>query len=316
MTISQTKTRTILFSDHSYRTTEIFTQLRDLMPDADLRLYPEIGNAAEIDYAIVWQPQPGSLQNLPNLKAIFSIGAGVDGILRDDTIPNVPLIRNSDDSLAHDVSGYVVYEVLRLHRSFAAFETQQPQKSWKRFQPPAPHERRIGLMGVGKMAAPAIHALTALGFAVQGWSRTPKIIPGVQSFAGTAQFHAFLQQTDILVNLLPLTPETTGILNRALFAQLPQGAMLINTARGAHMVEEDLLAALDSGQLSHAALDVFVTEPLPADNPLWLHPKISITPHVAAITRYDALCRHVIQHITAFENGEPLQDIVDRVSGY
>lgn len=306
----------ILFCDDSYRSDKIFSLLQENMPGIDLRKHPQTGSGQDIDYAIILRPHPGCLQNLPNLKLVFTIGAGVDGIIHDTTLPDVPIIRNTDPHLAHGIRDYVVHHVLRYHRFFDIYQRQQHDATWKQYPQLPQATRSIGIMGAGKMAMPAILALQALGFNVRCWSRTVKDIPGVTTFHGKDQLPEFLSGTEMLVNILPLTDETRGILNAELFAQLPQNAFVINVGRGAHVVDNDLLAALDSNHLKAATLDAFVIEPLAQDHPFWSHPKITITPHIASLTDYANISKNIARVIDAFERDGTLPQTVDRKKQY
>src|SRR5215472_6648171 len=235
----------------------------------------------QIDYALSFRPPPGLLKSLPNLKAVFSLGAGVDGFLIDSDYPReVPLVRFVDDSLSREMATYVVLHTLMFHRNQRALDEAQRKGVWlQSMLPRRTEETRIGVLGMGEMGTLCAERLRDLAFAVSGWSRTRKHIEGIKSFAGNDEFGAFLAQSDILICLLPLTRATQGILNAKTFAQLRRGAFLINAARGGHQNERDIVAAIDSGQLAGAALDVFETEPLPDSSPLWKHPKITLTPH-------------------------------------
>jgi glyoxylate/hydroxypyruvate reductase len=257
--------------------------LTSLMPDLDFRVWPEVGDPAEIDVALVWKPPRGELRRYPNLKAILLLGAGVDAMIADDSLPmDVPMARMVDPSLTRGMTEYVLLAVLRHHRLFDHYARVQREGRWDYIFPPQASERRVGVMGLGVLGADAARTLAAYGFPVAGWSRTPKELAGIECFAGEAGFGPFLARTDILVCLVPLTPATAGILNAETFARLPKGAVVINVGRGGHLVEEDLIPALDSGQLAGATLDVFREEPLPPEHPFWRHPKILVTPHVAS----------------------------------
>lgn len=306
----------LLFSDASYRSDKLFSLLQERMPDADLRKFPDIGNPEDIEYAIIWRPEPGSLQHLPNLKAIFATSAGVDALIHDTTLPHVPIVRNTDPALAHGVAEYVLYHVLRLHRYFDRYEQQQTTHSWQQHPQNDPRKSVVGIMGLGEVGSAVAQVLHKMHFTVRGWSRTEKHLEGIETFAGPEQFETFLSTCRVLVNVLPLTDATAGILNTALFQKLLKGAHVINVGRGGHMVEADILAALDSGQLSGATLDVFATEPLPEDSPLWSHPQITITPHIASLTNYDNIVRNIEQQIECFEAGQPLQHVVNRERQY
>lgn len=306
----------ILFSDNSYNRDKIFALLQTNMPGVDLRLYPNTGNAEEIDYAIMFRPEPGSLQQLPNLKVIFMTSAGVDAIMHDDTLPNVPIIRNMDTHLSNGICEYVVYHVLHYHRFFYKYQAQQAEKIWKQYPQFNAGERCVGIMGLGEMALPAARALVALGFDVRSWTNSPKQEDGVTSFYGQDQQAEFLSSCDILVNLLPLTDNTRGILNKALFEKLPKGAFVINAARGAHLNEQDVIDALDSGHLAGATLDVFPTEPLPEASPLWSHNGIKITPHIASLTNYKNIGANILKMIADIESGKTLPSSIDRTRQY
>lgn len=268
---------------------------------------------AAIDYALSFHPPTGLLKTLPNLKAVFSLGAGVDGFLCDPDYPKaVPLVRFVDRTLTAEMAQYVLMHILIRHRMQRFFDEAQRRGQWRQMMLDRPTElTRVGFLGLGEMGAFAAARTAELGFPVSGWSRTRKTLPGVTSFAGEAQFAAFLGQADILVCLLSLTRQTRGILSARAFAAMPEGGFVINAARGAHLVERDLIAALDSGHLSGAALDVFAEEPLPAASPLWQHPKVTVTPHVAAISQPAVVAKFVLDGIAAFERGERPDNIVD-----
>jgi glyoxylate/hydroxypyruvate reductase A len=272
----------------------------------------------EISYVLSFRPPPGLLKSLPSLKAVFSLGAGVDGFLADPEYPKgVPLVRFVDDTLSREMATYVVLHVLMFHRNQRALDQAQSQSVWAQSMlPRRTEETRVGILGLGEIGTICAERLRELGFLMSGWSRTRKHVDGVKSFAGEAEFAAFLGQCDILVCLLPLTPETRGILSAKTFALMPRGAFIINAARGGHQVEADIVAAVNSGQLAGATLDVFETEPLPESSPLWKHPKITVTPHIAAISDPAASARMVIDGIKRFERGEKPGNIVDLSRGY
>lgn len=286
------------------------------VPELDFRIWPEVGNPAEIDIALVWQPPPGELARYANLRAILSLGAGIDGLLAQPSLPDVPIARMVDPSLTRTMTEYVVLATLRHHRQFDHFEREQRAARWSYAFPPQAAERRIGVMGLGVLGSAAAASLAAQGFPVAGWSRELRQLAGIETFAGRAGLAAFLARTDILVCLLPLTRETAGILNAATFAGLPPGAFVINVARGAHLVEADLIAALDSGQLAGATLDVFRDEPLPPENPVWHHPLVLITPHVASYASTRTAAEGVAENIRRARAGEELLHQVDRARGY
>ena len=286
------------------------------LPGLEVRIWPAVGDPALIETALVWRPPPGELARYPNLKAILSLGAGIEGLIADPTLPDVPVARMVDPSLARTMTEYILLAVLRHHREFDRFERAQRERAWAYRFPPQAADRRVGIMGLGELGATAARALAAHGFAVLGWSRTPKALSGVTSYAGRSELQTFLHQADILVCLLPLTAETRGILDAETFASLPHGAYLINVARGAHLVEADLLAALEGGHLGGATLDVFHTEPLPPESPLWSHPLVLITPHVASYSLPATAAEGVVENIRRALAGQPLRHQVDRARGY
>jgi len=306
----------LLFKSGSTRTQWWLEEFKTQAPDLEVRVWPEVGNTAEIDFALVWLPEPGELKRYPNLKAIFSLGAGVDHLFRDPDLPKLPVTRVVDVNLTRRMTEYVVLQVLRHHRQSPAYEEQQRRSQWQELKQPAADQRTVGIMGLGVLGADSGEKLVNLGFNVIGWSRTKKQVAKIKSYAGTAELDAFLGQSEILVCLLPLTRDTEDILNARTFAKLPRGASLVNVARGAHVVESDLIAALDSEQLSHATLDVFRKEPLPPESPFWLHPKVTVTPHCASYTDPRTVISQVVENMRRARAGEPLLHTVDITLGY
>jgi len=293
--------------------------LAQIAPELTLRVVERDTFAPEsIDYVMSFRPKPGYLKTLPNLKAVFSIGAGVDGFLADPEYPkHVPLVRFVEKGLAEEMAQFCVMHVLIHYRMQRDFDRAQRDGKWRQaLLPKRPHETRVGILGIGEIGTVVAERLLPFGFTLVGWSRTRKHVEGVESFAGDNELPAFLSRTDILICLLPLTKETRGILNAKLFAQLPKDAFVINVARGGHLVDADLIAALDSGHLSGAVLDVFHQEPLPEGNPFWTHPKVTVTPHIAAITEPRVAAQHVVDNIRRMERGETLQNVVDLNRGY
>lgn len=287
------------------------------MPELEVRLWPEIGDPAEIEYALVWRPEAGLLASLPNLKLILSLGAGVDHLLGDPSLPReVPLVRLVDPYLTDAMSEYVALQVLRLHRHDLDYQVQQRVQIWREIEQKNAGERRVGILGFGEIGEATGRRLAALGFPVSGWSRRERTIPGFTLYAGSEGLPRLLAESEILVCLLPLTAETEGILNARSFARLPRGAGLVNAGRGPHLVEEDLIPALDSGQLSAAALDVFRIEPLPSEHPFWRHPRILVTPHIAGATNPLSAAPVVIDNIRRCAAGRPLVNQVDLRRGY
>ncbi len=291
--------------------------LLELEPGLDLREWPEIGDPADIEYALVWQPPRGELRSYPNLKVIFSIGAGIDHLSSDPELPaNVPIVRMVEPGLTAGMTEFVLMSVIYHHRFMLDYADQRRKKIWRELEQVPAAERRVGIMGLGVLGSDAAEKLVALHFDVAGWSRAPKDLPGVESYHGAEGFLPFLRRTDILVCLLPLTEETEGILDARAFAALPRGAALISVGRGQHVVEEDLLAALDSGRLGGASLDVFREEPLPRHSPFWDHPRVLLTPHIASMTVARTACEFVIENIRRHKAGQPLRHVVDLDKGY
>jgi glyoxylate/hydroxypyruvate reductase A len=276
---------------------------------------------AEVHYAAVWKPVPGELAGFPNLKVIFNLGAGVDALMADRTLPDVPLVRVAVEDLTDRMAEYVVLHVLMHHRQELYLRQSQSVKRWApKYQWPA-SAITVGIMGLGVLGANAADVLHRIGFKVAGWSRSRKQVDGIECFAGSEQFDAFLRRTDILVCLLPLTPYTRHILNRDLFAKLNRNSplgepVLINAGRGGLQNELDILACLADGTLGAASLDVYAQEPLPADSPFWTHPKVVLTPHNAADTDPNEISKYVARQIERFEAGGALDNVVDRTRGY
>lgn len=271
-----------------------------------------------IAYAFSFRPPPGLLKSLPNLRIVFSVGAGVDGFLADKDFPErVPLVRLVDHTLARDMTHYIVLQTLMHHRRQRQFDALQRERKWRQsFPPRRTEDTRIGILGLGAIGAMAGERLRDLDFKIAGWSRDRKNVRGIESFAGDGELESFLAQTNILICVLPLTPQTRGILNRKTLALLPPGAFVINVARGEHVVESDLLAMIEEGHIAGAALDVFAKEPLPETSLLWRHPNVTITPHVAALSDPQASAQNVIDGIARYERGEALINVVDFARGY
>ena len=288
-----------------------------LDPGIDIRIWPDTGDPDEIEFALSWHHPPGEFNKYKNLKCIASLGAGVDHILADPDLPaELPITRVVEHSMAQSMSEYVVLGVLNHCRQFDAYRTDQSNKKWKPRIPLLAADMRIGIMGLGQLGTDVANKLRSLGFPVSGWSQTSKNIEGVDCLAGADALDDFLSQARILICMLPLTPETRGILNHSTFDKLPVGAYVINVARGQHLIEKDLLAALDSGRLSGACLDVFAVEPLPQTHPFWRHPKIIVTPHISSITFAKAVAPQIIENYKWAQAGKPLLNVVDPKKGY
>ncbi len=290
--------------------------LRRRMPDLDFRVWPDAGDLAEIDAALVWRVPPGLLGSLPNLRLILSLGAGVDAMLADPTLPELPLCRLVGPSLTRMMGEFVLTLVLKYHRRLDVFAQEQRRARWSFALCSPPETTVVGILGLGELGTHAAGLLRHHGFAVRGWSRTQRHLSGVSVFASQEELGELLAGTAILVCLLPLTSATRGILDAGLLARLPKGARLINVARGAHLVEQDLIDALDHGHLAHASLDCFGDEPLSPDHPFWRHPRIDVTPHVASFALPESGADGVADNLRRLREGLPLRNLVDRARGY
>jgi glyoxylate/hydroxypyruvate reductase A len=297
-------------------------RFRTAAPGRDIRLWPDrIGDPAGIAYAAAWLPPTGTFSQFKNLRAIFSLGAGVDALLKDRTLPQVPVVRVVDPSLMRRMTEYVTLHVLMHHRRQRLYDAQQRERRWYEHAQPPAHEVQVGVMGLGVLGRDAAEVLGRLGFRVAAWSRTPRELAGIECFHGAVGLDAFLARTEILVCLLPHTPATERILDLALLRKLNRdgalgGAYLINAGRGMLQVDADILAALDEGALAGATLDVFPTEPLPATSALWTHPGVTITPHNSAASVPEEVVGYIVKQIEQFEAGQSLANVIDRTSGY
>jgi glyoxylate/hydroxypyruvate reductase A len=287
-------------------------------PGLDIRLFPAAGDLADIEAAVVWTSHDmAELRRYPNLRLIVSMGAGVDHLMRPPgPPPGIPVARLVDERLTQGMTEWVLLNVLRFHRQDAEYRAQQAARIWDELPAPDTALRRIGILGLGALGGDAARRLLALGFPVMGWSRRPKDFPGVETFHGEDGLAAMLSRSDILICLLPLTPDTRGVLNARTLGLLPRGAFLLNAARGGHVVQDDLLAALDEGQVAAAALDVFEPEPLPADHPFWSHPQVVLTPHAASITIPRSAAPQVVENIHRARVGLAPINQVDFGAGY
>jgi glyoxylate/hydroxypyruvate reductase len=292
------------------------------LPGVRVVLRNDAYDPAEIDYIFVWKPRPDAFDGLDNLKAVLSLGAGVDALLRHPRLPKgVPVVRFMDADLTQRMSDYVVANVTMHQRLFTRFKRDQQARRWVQLYPPAAWNTTVGIMGMGVLGQDAIRHLKVFGYPLRGWSRTPKAIEGVESFVGAEQLDAFLSGTDILVNLLPLTPETQGILNYETFRKLRRdgldgGPVVINAARGGHQKDADIARALADGTLGAASLDVFEVEPLPQDSPLWALDNCYFTPHIAAASSEVTGVAYFSKAIRDHEAGKTLPNVIDVVRGY
>ncbi|MGO4331868.1 2-hydroxyacid dehydrogenase [Cupriavidus sp. 2TAF22] len=293
----------------------------EALPEAQCVTWEDSKNE-RADYAVVWRPPLEMLRGRTDLKAVFNLGAGVDGILRlrdadPQALPDgVPIVRLDDAGMAAQMIEYVTHAVLRYFRRLDEYSLAQQAGNWRFLKPHRRADFTVGVMGVGTLGAQIAQALAGFGFPVRGWSRTAREIEGVQGFSGEAGQAGFLDGLRVLVNVLPLTPETENILDAGLLGKLAKGAYLVNVARGPHLVEEDLLAAVQSGQIAGAMLDVFRTEPLPAEHPFWREPRITITPHIAALTLREDSIAQIAGKIRALGAGQPIAGVVDLQRGY
>lgn len=267
-------------------------------------------------YAIVWSPPDAVFQVEQDLEAIFNLGAGVDAILALPSLPDIPVFRLEDAGMAPQMSEYVIHSLASLSRGFDAYVEQQGQARWSPMPATRYEDWPVGIMGLGQLGSHVARAVATMGYPVAGWARNPRQEKDVEVFHGAGQLSDFLGRTRVLVNLLPLTPETTGIINRELLAGLLPDAVFINIARGPHVVDEDLLAALDSGRVQAAVLDVFNEEPLPAAHPYWSHPRVRVTPHIAAMTLEAEAVAQITRRIQRLERGESASGLVRRDTGY
>ena len=288
--------------------------LAAVLPGAEISVWQP--GAPQADYAVVWAPPQQFMDEQSGLKALFNIGAGVDALLKLRLPPQALVVRLDDAGMAVQMAEYVCHAVIRHFREFDGYEADMAAGRWGYRKPRLRSDFPIGVMGLGVLGERVARALAQFDFPINGYSRTPKAIDGVRAFTGAEQFNDFLAASRVLVNLLPLTPETANVMNKDTLGRLQPGAYVINVARGAHLVEEDLLALIDSGHVAGATLDVFRTEPLPAGHPFWTHPKITVTPHTSARTLRDESIAQIAGKIRAFQHGEALAGVVDPRRGY
>lgn len=286
------------------------------LPELSVRFMPEAGDARDIRYLAFGKPQFDALPELPNLQLMLTRQAGVDGFINHPKRPLVPLTKLEPEDGDPMMTEYVIMHVLRLHRNMIDYQNQQAQKIWEPIQQRRPEERRIGFLGLGAMAKKPADILVQLGFDVASWTRSPREKTGITNFHGPDQLEAFLSRTDIAVCLLPLTPETRGIFRSSTLAMMPAGGIVINIGRGEHVVDTDLIDALNSGHISAAALDTTYPEPLPEDSPIWDHPRITLLPHVARRPNVAQLAPQIIENIKRFEAGQPLLQEINIENGY
>ena len=308
---------TVLMASHQDPVDLWREALADEMPELEFRAYPDVGDRDEIDYALVYWPPHGLIASLPNVKAVLSIAAGCDHILADPELPpHLPIVRMVDDYLAAMMAEYAIYGVLHFHRNMHFYRQEQLCSRWDRSWPLYTPETNVGILGLGAIGGDCARKLGALDFQIHGWSRSEKSMPGVTCYHDVDGLLAMAAQCRYLVCVLPLTAKTQGIINKDLINAMPKGGIIINIARGGHQVDEDILNALDSGQLGGVFLDVFNEEPLPSDHPYWLHDKVWITPHVAGELIPRSCAKSVAANIRRIEAGEPVPDLFDKIRGY
>jgi glyoxylate/hydroxypyruvate reductase A len=295
---------------------EFVSAFRKLAPDLEVRMFPDIGDGTEITDAFVFAPPDELFEKLPNLRAVFSRWTGVGHINLSCVPAHIPVIRMTDPSMQSTMRAHVVQQVLACHGQSALYQKQQNEKRWKCHDVVPPYQRDVGFLGLGVLGLPCAISLKDLGFNVSGWSRTPRSLDGISCFSGSTGLADMLMQTDILVSILPLTDETDGIINAQLLSLLPRGASVVNVGRGEHVVETDLIEALDSGHISSAALDVFDVEPLPPEHAYWSHQNIILTPHVATTSQPTSAAGFVLENIRRVVNGDDPSSAVDMGLGY
>lgn len=308
---------TMLFQSSVDKPERWVPELQRQMPELELRIWPDVGDVTAVDYALVFEPPEGMLAGLPNLKVIFSLAAGVDHILRDPSVPpEIPVVRMVDDNLRAMMTEYATLAVLYYHRYLPEYFAQQAEKVWETIWPAYTPDTAVGVLGLGAIGRDVAGRLAAFGFQVHGWSRTEKSVEGITCHWGDEGLRAMLGRSKYLVCVLPLTAETRGIINAQALAALPPGACVVNIGRGGHVVDNDLLAALDSGHLRGAFLDVFRTEPLPPEHRYWSHPKVRMTPHNAGEIVPRSAAKRVIENLRRHLAGEPLPNRLERGRGY
>ena len=291
--------------------------LGEKLPSATIEVFPEVAESAKVDYIICWKPKVRAFQQFPNLKVVQSLGAGVEHVTDTNELPpSVTLTRIVDPQLAVDMWEFVLAIVMSQLKRLPTYAQQEAQQQWSEQTYKTIPKTTIGVLGLGKIGALVAQKFAQLGFQVVGWSYSQKEIAGVESYVGQDGFSTCLSRTDILINILPLTTSTEGILNQKSLALLKKGAYLVNVGRGGHLVEEDLIPMIDQGQLSGAFLDVFRTEPLPAQHPFWIHPKITITPHIASLTNVETAVEQLVENYRRFKAGKELLHVVSLEKGY
>ena len=304
-----------LYKADPLRGAEWATWFAQKAPELEFHIWPYAGDPARVRYLAAWEP-PSDLAAFPQLELLFSVGAGIDQFDFARLPPHLPVVRMVEPGIVGGMVEYATLAVLSLHRDWLAYRAQQQAGTWQALRVRPAASRRVGVLGLGVLAQAVLAQLRSLGFPCAGWSGSQHAFDGIDCYAGAGALPAFLARTDILVCLLPLTPATRGILDRRLFDALPAGAALVNCGRGGHLVQDDLLRALDAGQLSAAVLDVCEPEPLPASHPLWTHPRVMLTPHIASMTQPETAVDVVLDNVRRHRSGQPLTGLVERARGY
>ena len=284
-------------------------------PDIGFRIWPDIGDPAEVRYLVAWQADDIAL-TLPNLEVVFSIGAGVDQLDLSRIPAHLPVVRMIEPGIVDGMVEYATEAVLAIHRDLFDYALQQQARQWKPISLRPAASRRVGVLGLGMLGTAVLERLRLFGFACAGWSRSQHEIDGVECFAGAAALDAFLARTDVLICMLPLTDETRGLLDRRVFAALPKGASIVHVGRGPQLVASDLLDAMERGQIYSAVIDVTDPEPLPAEHPLWIQPRVRITPHIASVTSAIPAADALLENLRRHRAGEPMIGQIDRARGY
>lgn len=285
-------------------------------PEIEFLQWAQVTRPEQVRYLATWQPPTDICQRLPRLELLFSSGAGVDQFDLNALPPTLPVVRMIEPGIVHGMVEYVTHAVLDLHRDMPAYRRAQSERLWQALQVKPAAQRRVGVLGLGQLGRAVLDRLLSFGFVCSGWSRSRHALEAIHCYAGAEELDAFLAQCDILVCLLPLTEATKRFLDAGLFGRLPHGASLIHVGRGPQLVAEDLLAALASGQMAEAVLDVTDPEPLPAEHPFWTHPQVRLTPHIASMTQPETAALAVIDNIRRHRQGLPLIGLVDRRKGY
>lgn len=307
-----------MFYVYSPQDAELYQQrLQQALPQQKVVCWPQPVEMKQVRYAVVWNPPAGFFREMQQLQAVFVLGAGVDRLLaRDDLDPAIPLLRLGDAGMAQQMLEYVLYGVLHVQRRLGQYRRQQQAMQWQALQAGSASQTRIGVLGLGEIGGRVAQALAAMNYHLAGWSRQGRQLAGVEDFTGEDGLKTLLQRSDILINLLPATAQTHGVLNEERLRLLPKGAALINAGRGEQLDEAALLALLDEGHIGFAMLDVFQTEPLPVEHPFWTHPGVLLTPHIAAMTLIEPAIAQITANLHALQQGLPLHGLVKRQRGY